>query len=163
MYQKNGKLLLRAANCQSSKIASVVSINSAIKLQDIRARFVPAINVWNELLDKFKINKGKFEYIDDTPEYPKFNYHRNYLKGVEELGKLMEKCNKDLDKITKPTLIIQSKQDPIVNPKSGKIIFDKIRSVEKSLFEPDLKSHVIINGDFKDRIFVKIADFLQKI
>ena len=32
------------------------------------------------MLNKFHIEKGKFEFIDDVPENPKINYERNYIK-----------------------------------------------------------------------------------
>jgi len=146
-----------------NKISAVISINSAIKLVDIRARFVPTINLWNEMLEMFHIQKAKFEYVDDTPECPEFNYSRNYLKAVEELEKLMNVAEESLKNIKCPILVIQSKNDPIVNPESGKIIFNKIQSKNKEIFEPMMNNHVIINGEGKDIIFYEINKFLARL
>jgi len=157
--------LLSAArkNNHQNKIIGIVSINSALKLQDIRSKMVAGINLWNDLLTKFDVTKGKLEYIDDVPENPETNYSRNYLHGVEELGKLMNVCEKNLGKITQNTLVIQGKNDNIVNPKSGKIVYNNIKSQHKTLYMPDFNYHSIICSDRKEEIFVKIKDFLKTI
>ncbi len=162
-FSAGGLLALLSSSKKNRQIKGVVSINAALKLQDMRARFVPAINWWNEVLHKFHIEKGLFEYVDDKPENPDFNYSRNYLKGVEELEKLMKKCEDSLDKVSAPTLIIQALKDPVINPVSAKLIYDKIESPIKHLSELDLSNHVIINGDGKETVFQEIKDFLSKI
>jgi esterase/lipase len=148
---------------KNNKLNGIVSINSALKLKDIRAKMVPSINLWNELLEKLDINKGKFEFIDDKPETPEFNYSRHYLSSVVELEKLMKHCRENLSKINIPTLVIQAKQDPVVNPISGNIVFNHISSEKKFLFIPDLHHHTIITGWGKEAIFTEINDFIKKI
>ncbi len=147
----------------NKKLQAIVSINSAIKLLDIKARMVPGINLWNELLDKLNIHKGKFEYVDDVPENPNINYSRNYLKGVEELGELMDFCEENLDKITIDSLVIQASKDPVVNPISGQIIYNKIKSKNKVFEKLDLDNHVIINCKKQDEVFEVIRKFLTQL
>jgi esterase/lipase/1-acyl-sn-glycerol-3-phosphate acyltransferase len=147
----------------TKKLNGIISINAALQLRDIKARMVPGINIWNEMLNKFHVEKGKFEYVDDQPENPHINYSRNYLKAVEQLEKLMHICEKSLPKIHAEALIIQADQDPIVNPVSGKIIYEKISSSEKTLSELHFSNHVIINGDRKEEVFEVIQKFLSKI
>ncbi len=154
--------LLSCAN-KKTNVAGIVSINSALKLLDIRTRFVPGINIWNEMLEKLNINKSKMEFVDDQPENPQINYSRNYLKAVEQLGKLMEECDENLKNISTPALVIQAKRDPVVNPNSGKIIFGKIKSENKFLFEPDLSNHCIFSGENKEEIFDMIKTFFFKL
>lgn len=152
--------LLGLLSCSRKKnISGIIAINSALKLLDIRARFVSGINIWNELLDRLHINKSKMEFVDDQPENPEINYSRNYLKAVEQLEKLMKECDENLKNVSAPALLIQAKNDPVVNPTSGKIIFDKIKSEKKSLFEPDFHNHCILNGDKKEEIFEVIKTF----
>ena len=148
---------------KNNKLNGIVSINSALKLKDIRAKMVSGINLWNELLEKLDINKGKFEFIDDKPETPEFNYSRHYLSSVVELEKLMKHCRENLSKINIPTLVIQAKQDPVVNSISGNIVFNHISSEKKFLFIPDLHHHTIITGWGKEAIFTEINDFIKKI
>ncbi len=147
----------------SKKIAGVISINAALKLLDIKARMVPSINIWNEMLERFHIEKGRFEYVDDSPENPHINYSRNYIKAVNQLEKLMEVCERHLGEISVDALVIQAKQDPVVNPVSGKIIYEKIKSSEKTLSEIDFSNHVVINCPRKDEVFEVIRGFLVKL
>jgi len=149
-------------NSNSKKLFSIIAINSALKLRDIRAKMVPGINIWNEMLEKLHIEKGRFEFVDDVPENPNINYSRNYLKGVEQLEKLMSVCDKELFKITVPSLVMQGKNDNVVNPESGKIIYDKINSEIKILSELDFSNHVIINSERKEEVFEEIRKFLEK-
>ena len=145
------------------KLAAIISVNAALKLQDIKAKMVPGINIWNEMLEKLHIEKGRMEYVDDKPENPNINYSRNYLKAVEQLEKLMKQCEENLDKVSVKTLIIQATHDPVVNPISGKIIYDKISSKEKFLVELNFSNHVIINGEGKEEVFEVIREFLYKL
>lgn len=165
-FSTGGLLSLLSAsqkNIKKSKLRAVISINSALKLLDIKTKMVPGINLWNELLHKFNIESGQFQYIDDKPENPHINYSRNYLKGVYELEKLMNICKDNLYKIIQPTLIIQAKNDPVVNPVSGKIIYDLISSKNKKLTLLDFNNHVIVNCKNKSLVFEEIMDFLKKI
>lgn len=162
-FSTGGLLSLLAAERKASrakKISAIISINAALKLMDIRSRMIPGINFWNEMLDKFHIEKGHFEYVDDKPENPEINYSRNYVKGVYELEKLMELCENNLEKVIANTLIIQGNKDPVVNPISGKIIYDKIASKEKQFVEVDFSNHVIVNSDRKEEVFDIIKNFL---
>ncbi len=152
--------LLSCARKNSTKISEVISINSAMKLLDIKSRMVPGINFWNEMLEKIHVDSGKFEYVDDEPENPHINYGRNYLNGVHELQNLMEICEANLSKISTKALIIQANKDPVVNPVSGKIIYEKIKSKTKLLSEVNFNNHVIINGDRKEEVFALIKNFI---
>lgn len=147
----------------AKKLSGIVSINAALKLRDIKARMVPGINIWNEMLEKLHIEKGRFEYVDDVPENPHINYSRNYLKGVEQLENLMHLCEKNLSKVTVPTLVIQGDKDTVVNPISGKIIYEKISSKDKILSELDFSNHVIVNGERKEEVFQVIKEFFTQI
>ena len=163
-FSTGGLLSLLSASQKKSynKLAGVVSINSALKLRDIKSKMIPGINLWNELLEKFNLEKGRMEFIEDVPENPHINYSRNYIKGVYELEKLMILCDDNLHKITCPTLVIQSNKDPVVNPISGKIIFDKIHSTAKKLIEVDFENHVIITAKNKETVFQEIINFFNQ-
>lgn len=150
-------------NRLAKKIVGVVSINAALKLLDIKARMVPGINLWNEMLNNFHIEKGRFEYVDDVPENPQINYSRNYIKAVNELEKLMKNCEDNLKNVTAPALIIQAQGDPVVNPISGKMIYEKIQSKEKFLDEMNFKNHIIVNSEGKEEVFESIRKFLSKM
>ena len=158
-FSTGGILALLSASRNPSLVDGVISINAPLKLQDIKTKLTPAINFWNELLDLTNIEKGKLEYVEDSPEYPEINYSRNYLKGVMELEKLMKVCREELKKIIAPTLIIQSKKDPVVKPESANIIYQNLNS-DKKLLTLDLDNHVIVRGRGKEKVFSAVEQFI---
>lgn len=163
-FSTGGLLALLSASKKTGKnLEAIVSINAALKLVDIKARMVPGINMWNEMLEKFRIEKGRFEYVDDKPENPQINYSRNYIRSVNQLEKLMNACEDNLKKISQKTLLIQANQDPVVNPQSAKMIFEKISAKEKFLVEMNFSNHCIVNGARKEEVFAVIKDFFSKL
>jgi esterase/lipase len=156
--------LLACSKKPNDKIIAVIVINAALKLQDIRARLiVPGITIWNDLLSKFKIQKAKLEYIENNSENPSVNYSRNYLSGVNELGKLMNKCHDSLHDIKNPALIIYSKNDPVVDPSGSIVINNIIKSDIKKLVGFDMDNHIIVCGENNIKIFDVIKKFILSI
>ncbi len=147
--------LLSLCCAAQNYVDGIVCVNAALKLNDIRMHYIGAINFWHDLL---KIRKN---YIDTEPEYPHTNYSRNYLKGVEELSKLMKETDTCAPSVACPALIIQGKKDPIVNPKSGQDIYSMIKSKTKYLYEPDLDHHVIVRGTGHEEVFETIYKFIH--
>ncbi len=160
-FSTGGLLSLMAGFKKNHQLGGVVSINPALKLNDIRARLVSGIHVWNELLDKFKISKGQLRYVENHPENPDINYSRNYIKGMDQLESLMEVCKDNLEKITNPILIIQSKSDPVIDNKSARAALDKI-GTNAEFQELDTTRHVIIKGNGSDKVFDMIREFVEK-
>ena len=159
-FSTGGTLALLTAARNPSLIEGVLSINSPLKLQDIKSKLTPAVNMWNEFLNWANIEKGKLEYIDSPPENPHINYSRNYVKGISELEKLMKVCREELKKITSPTLIIQARRDPVVNPKSADIIYQSV-GASKQLMHLDLDHHVIVRGRGKEQVFKAVEQFVR--
>ncbi len=153
--------LLSCSKKPHNKIAAIIAINAALKLQDIRARFiVPGITIWNQLLQRFDIKKGKLEYVENNSENPAVNYSRNYLSAVNELGKLMDKCYDNLHHVKNPALIIYSKNDPVVIPDSSVIIHNIIKSKINKLVSFDMDNHIIIAKEDNIKVFEVIKKFI---
>ena len=74
----------------------------------------------------------------------------------------MVKARKILPKIKKPILIIQGKDDPVVNSSSAHEIFENIESRYKSLKIIEAKSHVIVNNKNTEELFQTILEFINK-
>lgn len=155
-------LLLSSNKNINSKINAIISINSALKLRDIRSHLVKGINLWNDVLKSFQISKARLEYIENIPENPDINYSINYLHGVEQLEILMKKVDDSLIKINNNTLILQGDNDPVVNPKSAEIIYNKI-SGNKILKYIKANNHVIIRGNNQKESFKVINEYISKL
>lgn len=162
-FSTGGSLALMSAFKKTDKLPAIVCINPALKLQDIRAKMVFGVQMWNELLGKFKISKGQLKYVDGQPENPDINYSRNYLHGVEHLELLMHNCEHNLAKIHCPVLIIQGNKDPVVDPSCAMTIIEKISSNIKELIKLERTNHVIIRGNGKEEVFAKVAEFIKRL
>jgi len=162
-FSAGGLLALINAAQKSHKIEAVFCINAALKLNDFMTNFVPTINLWNEFLEKLKINKAKLDYVDNQSENPDINYTRNYLHGVVILDQLIQLCKSKLDKITAPCMIIQGDEDPVVSPQSAEIIYEKIPSEKKSIYSMPFNRHGIINGTGSEEVFEKVLKFIKEV
>jgi esterase/lipase len=157
-----GLVLLQAIQ-KGNKFKGFISISAPLKLQDIRTSLTGAVTFYNNILKKFKIDKGRMEFIPNVPENPDINYSRNPISGTNELGKLMKFVESNLEKIIIPALIIQADKDPVVSPKSADIIYSKIKSEDKKLVKIESDRHGIIRGGELEKVYEEIVLFLKKI
>jgi esterase/lipase/1-acyl-sn-glycerol-3-phosphate acyltransferase len=162
-FSAGGLLALINSTKNYENIKGVFCINAALKLNDFKASFIPTINLWNEFLEKLKINKGQLDYIDNNPENPHINYSRNYLHGVYVLEQLINLCKSKLDQVKIPCMVIQADNDPVVSPYSAEIIYEKVSSQKKSIFSMPFDRHGIINGPGCDDVFKKVIKFLNDL
>ena len=162
-FSTGGLLSLLAASRKLQPPTGIVTINAALSLKDIRINFVKTVHFWNELVGKITDEKSLTKrYVKNYAENPNINYNKNYLKAVIELQKLMESCYQSLDKIVSPTLIMQASNDPIVKPKSANMIYDRLKTIKKELYMPELDFHTILTKKSKLRaiIFRKLRRFI---
>ncbi|TFH43283.1 MAG: alpha/beta fold hydrolase, partial [Chrysiogenales bacterium] len=156
-----GIALLQAAG-KPVRFSGVISINAPLKLQNISSRLSSAVVLWNKILGKFRVNRGRMEFITNEPENPHINYFRNPVSGVNELGKLMKEVEDALDRISDPTLVIQGSDDPVVNPASGIEIFERIGTEKKQLLRIFSSRHGIIRGRESEQVYARVRDFLKE-
>ena len=162
-FSTGGLLGLLSTKKQYKEFIGLVCINAALHLKDLRMKtLLPAISFWNDIVKIFSDDKYTKEYVNNFPENPEINYDKHYIDSVEQLSILMNKTLENLHKIKKPILIIQGKDDPIVNPSSAHEIYEKIGSRYKSLKIVDAKKHVIIIGNNTDKLFTYILDFIKQ-
>ncbi len=157
-----GIALLQAVQ-KGDKLKALVSISAPLRLQDIRASFTGAVSFFNTILKKFKIEKGKMEFVPNVPENPDINYSRNPINGTYELGKLMKYVESNLSKITIPALLVQATGDPVVNPQSADEIYSKISSLDKKLVKIESGRHGIIRGKELKEVSDEVITFLNRV
>ncbi|MBU3947189.1 MAG: alpha/beta fold hydrolase [Proteobacteria bacterium] len=155
-----GLALLAAAN-MPYKVNAVFAVNCAMRLRQRNAKFAPALVVWNKLLDKLVKDKGQRHFVLNEPENPHINYLRNPISGVKELLELMEQLSLRLDRIEIPALLIQSSGDPVVHPEGSKEVFENLGSEDKELVMFNYDRHDLLRGEFSQRVFIRIAEFLN--
>ncbi len=146
-----------------SDITGVFAVSPPFRLQDFSVRFLPVIGAWNRSMDLFKMDGAKMVFIKNSPENPHINYFRNPVKGVRELGFLMASLERKLDQITVPALVIQADQDPIVDPKGSKRVFERIGSRDKEYRLVHFNRHGILLHEGADRVYGIIGEFVRRI
>lgn len=162
-FSTGGLLALLSTKKQTEKIQSIICINAALRLNDIRMRtLLPTISFWNDFVESFNADKYAKEYIDNISENPEVNYDKHYIDSIEQLSSLMKKTRKHLSNVEKPIYIIQAKEDPVVNPLSAYEIFDNIKSENKDILILNLNRHIIIKGNDTGKLFSKIFKFIKK-
>ncbi|AXH14786.1 alpha/beta fold hydrolase [Malaciobacter mytili] len=162
-FSTGGLLALLSSKKYFLQLQGVVCINAALNLKDMRIKTIlPAINFWNEIVSSFNANTLAKEYVDNHPRYPEINYDKHYVKAIMQLKELMSKTRKSLNRINANTLIIQAKDDPIVNITSAYEIYEKIHSKNKELIVLEQNEHVIIKGEESKRVFEEILNFIVK-
>lgn len=143
-------------------VVSVFAVAPPMRLQDLGSYFVPAIDAWNAMIKKIHLNTIAKEFIENHPENSHINYRRNPVAGVHQLEKLMEYLEPKLKTITQPTLVIQSRKDPVVNPKGTLKLFKQLGSDIKEYYIFDYDRHGILTGEGVKRIYKAIEQFIKQ-
>lgn len=162
-FSTGGLLALLSTKKHYTQFAGIVCINAALHLNDIRMKtMLPAVSFWNDLVSAFSADDYAKEYVPNNAENPDINYNKHYVQSIEQLNALMSKTQKNLPNIKNPILIIQAKNDPVVNPSSAYEIFDSIESKRKNIRMLDLDNHVIVKGENTQILYESIYKFLAK-
>ena len=142
-------------------VAGVFAVSPPLRLQDFSARFAPAVDAWNRLMKKVGMDGAGMEFVENHPENPHINYHRNPIAGIRELERLMDTLPPRLEKIHRPALVVQSQLDPVVDPDGSRKIFYKLGSKDKTYTLVNIDRHGILLGPGAHRVYRTIADFIR--
>ena len=145
-----------------NRIAGVFAVAAPMTLMDFSSKFAPAVDMWNRIMDRaYKVGPKK-EFVENKPENPHINYLRNPISGVREIERLMTDLEPNLPKLQAPTLIIQSRRDPVVNPKGSRKIFELIGTHDKEYLLFNFDRHGILLGDGAEKVYAAIGQFIKQ-
>lgn len=82
---------------------------------------------------------------------------------IYELLKLSRfvRDKKLMREVVSPILFIHSKEDDLTSPKSSKVVYDNISSVDKELIILNDSYHMVLYDNEKDFVFEKVGNFLN--
>jgi len=161
-FSTGGLLALLSSKKTYHDFSGIVCINAALNLNDIRVKtLLPAVSVWNDLVRAFKEDNLAKDYIENNAENPDINYDKYYVESISQLNLLMSETKKSLKDVTCPTLIIQAKDDPVVNPSSAYEILNTINSQNKKIKLIEAKNHVIVKGEDTKELYDTILKFIN--
>ena len=144
-------------------VAGVFAVCPPLKLQDLSSRFAPAVDTWNRWMDIINFDAAKKEFVLNNPENPHINYLRNSIRGVKELGLLMDALELKLSGIQAPALVAQSDGDPVVDQRGSKRVFELLGSENKKHILFNFDRHGILLGDGARRVHRAIAHFIEHL
>ncbi|MGD9056927.1 MAG: alpha/beta fold hydrolase [Desulfobacterales bacterium] len=144
-------------------VAGVFAVAAPMRLKDFSARFAPAVDMWNRLMQKAHQHGAKKEFVENKPENAHINYIRNPISGVVEVDRLMDDLEPRLTHIKVPTLVVQSSGDPVVEPKGSRKIFELIGSSEKEYVLFNFERHGILLGEGAQIVHESIGNFIKRL
>ncbi|UCD77206.1 MAG: alpha/beta fold hydrolase [Desulfobacterales bacterium] len=143
-------------------VAGVFAVSAPMRLKDFSSKFAPAVDIWNRLMDRAHRVGPKMEFVENKPENPHINYLRNPISGVRELERLMDDLEPKLPGLQLPALVVQSRGDPVVDPKGSRKIFELLGSADKEYVLFNFDRHGILLGNGAERVYKTIAEFLDQ-
>ena len=146
-----------------SSMAGVFAVAAPMTLKDFYSKFAPAVDMWNRIMDRTYNMGPKKEFVENKPENPHINYLRNPISGVKEIERLMDDLEPRLPELSIPALIIQSRRDPVVDPKGSRKIFERIGSQEKKYILFNFDRHGILLGPGAEKVYQAIGDFVKQL
>ena len=144
------------------QVSGVFAIAAPLTLKDFSSKFAPAVDMWNKIMDRaYKVGPKK-EFVENKPENPHINYLRNPISGVREIERLMDTLEPKLPNLKMPTLIVQSRRDPVVDPKGSRKIFELIGTDEKEYILFNFDRHGILLGEGAHKVYKAIGEFVKQ-
>ncbi|MPM42418.1 Carboxylesterase [bioreactor metagenome] len=137
-------------------IRRVASLSAPIYIADRRLPMLPLYRLIRRYAPK---RRRRFHDID--PIYS-VGYDRTPLNCLGSLLELIKQVDRLLPAINQPALIIQSRNDHTVRPKSARHIYDRLGSGEKQLAWLEDSGHIITLDAERDSVFKLVADFIQR-
>ena len=143
-------------------VSGVFAVSAPLRLRDFSSRFAPAVDMWNRLMERARQAGAKKEFLENKPENPHINYLRNPISGVVEVERLMDELEPRLAGLILPVLVIQSRGDPVVDPRGSRKIFELIGSADKEYLLFNFDRHGILLGEGAQKVHKAIGEFIKR-
>lgn len=162
-FSTGAGLALYQAILKPNDFHAVISISAPLKFKGFSVYFVKPLHAWNRFVRGLGIKRFRKIYARNHPDNPHINYHRAPVRGIVEVGALMKKVYKSLHSLSVPSLIMQGKNDPKVDGRSGRLIYRRISHSDTYYSEVDFHQHGIVRGPIARSVFDEVEKFLNTI
>lgn len=85
------------------------------------------------------------------------------MKSLPELQQLIQDVRQMIDLLYAPLLVIQSRNDKVIDPDSANIIYNTVESIDKKLSWYEISGHVITLDKEKDTLHEEVLTFLNTL
>ena len=161
-FSTGGALSLRLAADRPERLAGVAAISVPMKFRDRTMIFVPLMHGANELVRWVSSLEGIMPFRPRDSEHPHINYRNVPIRGLYELGRVVDELEGRLPNVQCPVTLIQGTDDPIAEPKSIELIHKKLGTSQKNLVTLPSTRHGILYEDIGDTQ-EKVISFLSTL
>jgi len=162
-FSTGAGLALHQAVTKPGAFKAVISISAPLKFKSFSSSFAEQLDRWNLFLSAMGIKRLRMDFVPNHPDNPHINYNRCPVRSIVQVKALMKKVYAALPSLLIPVLIIQADNDPKVEGKSGRKIYDCISSPDKIYREVHFHLHGIVRGEITRDVFPEVADFLNRL
>ena len=85
------------------------------------------------------------------------------MASLPELQQLIYDVRETIDLLYAPILVIQARNDKVINPDSANIIYDTVESIDKKISWYEHSGHVITLDKEKDQLHEEVLTFLNSL
>ena len=162
-FSTGAGLALHQAITKPEAFAAVISISAPLKFKSISSVFAEQLDQWNSFLRTLGIKRLRRDFVDNHPDNPHINYSRCPVRSIVQVKALMKKVYGVIPTLFMPALIIQASNDPKVAGRSGRRIYNRISSPDKTYRDVHFHLHGIVRGEISLNVFAEVATFLNQL
>lgn len=135
-------------------IDKLIVMSTPIEINNDKLAFLPVHKIFQSYIPKRKRHYNISDIYD-------ISYDKYPLGALSSMIELIDKVKENLPSVTNPVLIIQSRVEKTVKPKSATYINKNIGSKKKQIIWLENSGHMIVLDSQRDAVFEKIAEFLK--
>ncbi|MBL7685788.1 MAG: alpha/beta fold hydrolase [Deltaproteobacteria bacterium] len=154
-YSMGGLIALQLGIRYPDKILGLVTVAAALKFTD------PLVGISSLMGRVIPYWKAPVDFADKKQAAKCKNYKWFPVKTFASLYDLSLKTIEDLPKFKLPILIIHSKKDRVIAPKSAEMIYQKIGSKQKSILWFLESGHEMMLDLERKKVFEAISHFIK--
>ncbi len=149
-FSTGGALSLCLAAERPERVCGVAAVCAPLKFRNRNLVFAPLVHRANRIARWVSSLEGIVPFRPIRPEHPHINYRHVPIRGLYELSRMVAEFRNRLPEVRCPVTLVQSTQDPVVDPHSARLIYERLGSTEKSVHMVESQKHGIMNEDVGD-------------
>lgn len=159
-FSMGGLLAIKLA--VNYRVAGLISLSTALILPDNTIERIKAEDI-TRLQDEYIDKKRSIEEKERNLREGRFSYDEIPVKSLLELVKLQEIVWAKLGNVHCPVLVVQSKDDPTVDPESARVLENQLGTTNKSIIWLEKSGHLVTFGPEHKLVENGIIYFLSRL
>ncbi|WP_071460727.1 alpha/beta hydrolase [Bacillus massilinigeriensis] len=140
----------------SERVKGIVTMCAPMYIKSVETMYEGVL----EYAREYKRLEGK---PTDVIELEMENFKKTPMKTLKALQELIADVRSHVDRVYSPTLVIQAKEDHMINPDSANIIYDEVESIQKEIKWYEESGHAITFGPERDQLHEDVYEFLEML